>query len=89
MLFEVLLGKTFLKKEFSIHSLFYDVNMPDWLIYPLISFNVFELLYILFFSFFLSKISQSHLDANLRVVLLSYGGIFLLWIVFVLFLSID
>jgi len=78
-----------LKKEFSIYSLFYDVDMPDWLIYPLISFNIFELLYVLSFSFFLSKISQSHLDANLRVVLLSYGGVFFLWIVFVLFLSIK
>lgn len=78
-----------LKKSFSIYSLLFDNSMSTWLSYPLISLNLFELFYILIFSFFLSKFYQRCFDDNLKIVLLSYGGIFFLWIAVILFISIK
>lgn len=87
--FELIFEKENLKRDLSLYSVLFDNSMSIWFNYPLISFNLFELFYVLLFSFFLSKSSQSHFDDNLRIVLLSYGGIFLLWIVFILFISLN
>ncbi|GMQ31718.1 hypothetical protein [Algoriphagus confluentis] len=89
MVFDLVSKKTNLKVDLSLQALFFDDNTSTSLDYLLISVNLFELLYILLFSFLISKVSQSDFDNNLKVVLLSYGGIFLLWIIFILFISLK
>lgn len=69
---------------------FYGVeNVVSWLHYPIQSLNLFEVLYVLFISWLLSKQWKPNFVESLNIVLASYGIGLLLWMVLVVFLSLQ
>jgi hypothetical protein len=60
-----------------------------WFIYPLQVINVFELLYWAALAYGMARITQSGFIKMFRLVALSYGTALLLWVVFVVFLTVS
>jgi len=70
--------------------MFIDVNsVPIWLIYPLHVFNVFELAYVLILSYGLMIALDERYVRMLKIIFLTYGTSLLLWISFVVFLTLN
>lgn len=65
-----------------------QVNEP-WLVYPLQAISIWELGFVLFLAFQLKEYFQNDFALSLQNVLLSYGTVFLLWIVFVVFITLN
>ena len=65
-----------------------QVNEP-WLIYPLHAINLWELGFMLMLAYQLKKYFKDDFTQSLVNVLLSYGSAFLLWIVFVVFITLN
>ena len=73
----------------SLLNLFDFRELEQWLLYPLLSFNLFELFYCFTIAYFLSKkVAISYKD-SLNFVLSSYIPAFFVWIVFVCFLILN
>lgn len=69
---------------------FYGVeNVVSWLHYPLQTLNIFLLLYLLLISWLLSKKWEPDFVESLNIVLPSYGIGLLLWMVLVVFLTLQ
>ncbi len=64
-------------------------TLQSWFAYPFITLNFFEIFYILFLALGLHWINKSAYKKNLILVLLSYGLGLLVWMIFVVFLSIN
>ena len=61
---------------------FFDINKLDqWMMTPLSAVNIFEVLYILVFSYVLSKNLKQSFGMSSKVVLCSYGLVTLLFII--------
>lgn len=73
----------------SILSFWGTENVIPWLHYPLQTLNLFEVFYILFISWLLSKQWKPNLIESLNIVLPSYGTGLLLWLVLVTFLTLQ
>ena len=73
----------------SLINLFKISEVNKIWIYPLQIVNIFQLVYILALSFGLSNIGQIDRSDSDRIVLLSYLPAMILWIVLIMFLSID
>lgn len=69
---------------------FFNVDeIPSWIIYPIHTINLFEVLYWLALTIGLSMVLNEKRKKIFALVLGSYGVGLLLWMVFVVFLSIN
>lgn len=73
-------------------------GLESWFIYPLQTINLFELAYWLLLSYFIGKIasptkngiiSKYPVDFGLKIVATSYGSALLLWVVVVMFFTLN
>ncbi len=70
-------------------SLFDAHTLDPWLIYPLQLLNVFEVAYWLVLAYGLVHIAGVSLERGMGLVASSYGSGLLLWVVFVMFLTVS
>lgn len=64
-------------------------GLETWYIYPFQVLNVFELIYWLILAYYIGKLTQSTMDKGLKVVAYSYGSTLLLWVVVVMFFTLN
>jgi hypothetical protein len=64
-------------------------NVVPWLHYPLQTLNLFEVVYILYISWLLSKQWKPDFVESMNIVIPSYGLGLLIWIVLVVFLTLQ
>jgi len=90
----------FIKTDFTLQDLqqyyplsyinFLDrTNLQPWLIYPLQTLNLFELVYILVLVFGVNKLLQNTFTKSLEMVAVSYGTGLLIFMGFVMFLTLN
>ena len=72
----------------SLYQLVSQVNEP-WLVYPLQSISIWELGFIVVLASQLKEFFQNDFALSLQNILLSYGTVFLLWIVFMVFITLN
>lgn len=73
----------------SMLSYFGTENVVPWLHYPLQTLNLFEVAYILCISWLLSKQWKTYFIESINIVLPSYGIGLLIWMVLVVFLTLQ
>ena len=73
----------------SLLGTFGSENIVTWLHYPLQTLNLFEVFYILLISWLLSKQWKPDFVESINIVLPSYGIGLLLWMVLVVFLTLQ
>ncbi|WP_340153619.1 hypothetical protein [uncultured Marivirga sp.] len=73
----------------SLLNLFDKAHLDSWLIFPLKSLNLFEVIYILVLALGIKKIMKKDYDSALKFTLPVYGSALVVWILFVTFLSIN
>ena len=73
----------------SILSLFDPMTLQSWFIYPMATLNLSELLYFLTLAYGLQIALKTVYDKALTLVLSSYGTGLLIWMFFIVFLSIN
>ncbi|HBE43413.1 MAG TPA: hypothetical protein DDW27_19875 [Bacteroidales bacterium] len=73
----------------SLINLFGQSEVAKYWIYPLQSVNLFQIAYILMLGVGLAKISSVKKEKADIIVLLTYGSAFILWIAFIMFITID
>jgi len=64
-------------------------GLEPWFIYPLQVLNLFELVYWLLLGYGLSKSLKTSMDAAMGIVVSSYGVGLLIWVVAVMFLTLN
>jgi hypothetical protein len=72
----------------SIYSLFTENEIYPWLIYPFKVANVFELLYWIVLAYLIKIQTEIEYDKALKLVLSTYVPAVLIWIIFIMYLSI-
>lgn len=73
----------------SLLSIFDASQLDSWLIFPLKSLNLFEVIYLLVLALGIKKIMKKDYDSALKFTLPVYGSALVVWILFVTFLSIN
>jgi len=73
----------------SLVNLFRQSEVAPYWIYPLQAVNLFQLAYVIMLSAGLAKLSSVKRDTTDRIVLITYLPAITLWVVFILFLTID
>lgn len=76
-------------KPLSLLSLFDPFEVDSWLIFPLRSLNLFEIIYLFVLAFCLKKILNQEYNSSLSFTVSAYGTALITWIVFITFLSIN
>ena len=66
----------------------YD-EIAAWFIYPLQILNLFELAYWILLAYLLARQVQVTVDNAFKVVLGSYGSALVIWVVFIMFLTLN
>uniref|UniRef100_UPI004047898B hypothetical protein n=1 Tax=Flavobacterium sp. TaxID=239 RepID=UPI004047898B len=70
-------------------------SVESWFIYPLQVLNLFELAYWLLLSYFVGKLAFTEkdngkpMDLGFKIVASSYGSVLLLWVVVVMFFTLN
>jgi hypothetical protein len=64
-------------------------DLATWFIYPLQVLNVFELVYIVYLSYQIGHLTQTNADRGLKIVGTSYLPALLLWVVVVMFFTLN
>jgi hypothetical protein len=64
-------------------------GLEPWLIYPFQVLNLFELAYWLILAYFIGKATETTMDHGLKIVASSYGSALLLWVVVIMFLTLN
>lgn len=64
-------------------------DLESWFIYPLQTLNLFELTYWLILAYFIGKATQTSMDQGLKIVAYSYGSILFLWVVTIMFFTLN
>ena len=64
-------------------------ELQPWFVYPFQTINLFELAYWIILAWLLSKEIQSTTDKALKIVASSYGSALLIWVVAVMFLTLN
>lgn len=70
-------------------------SVEPWFIYPLQTFNLFELVYWLLLSYYIGKLAftakdkDKPMDLGFKIVASSYGSALLLWVVVVMFFTLN
>jgi hypothetical protein len=73
----------------SLINLFKESEVSNLWRYPLQTVNLFHLIYILLLSYGFSNLNRINRKESEKIVLLSYLPILILWVVLVMFISID
>ncbi len=73
----------------SLINLFRQPEVAKYWIYPLQSVNLFQVAYILLLAIGLAKVSSVKREKADIIVLVTYGSAFILWIAFIMFITID
>ncbi|MFV8351433.1 hypothetical protein [Flavobacterium sp. XS2P14] len=64
-------------------------GLEPWFIYPFQTLNLFEITYWLILAYHIGKATQTNMDDGLKIVLYSYGLALLLWVVTVMFITLN
>ncbi|RZS99148.1 hypothetical protein [Aquimarina brevivitae] len=64
-------------------------ELQPWFVYPFQTLNLFELAYWIILAWLLSKEIQSTTDKALKIVASSYGSALLIWVVAVMFFTLN
>jgi hypothetical protein len=64
-------------------------GLETWFIYPFQTLNLFELAYWLILAYYIGKATQSNMDKGLGIVAYSYGSALLLWVVTIMFITLN
>lgn len=64
-------------------------GLEVWFIYPFQTLNLFELVYWLILAYFIGKATKTTTDNGLKIVTYSYGSALLLWVVTVMFITLN
>ena len=73
----------------SLVNLFRQSEVAPYWVYPLQAINLFQLAYVVMLSAGLAKLSSVKRDATDRIVLFTYFPAIAIWVVFIVFLTID
>lgn len=74
---------------FSLISFFDTESLEPWLVYPIQSINILEIVYIIVLAFGVKEAIQQDYNTSLKFTLPAYLLGFLIWIIFVTFLTIN
>ncbi len=72
---------------FSLQSIMDVSGIPDWAIYPLQLINLFEFLYWILLAYLIDRYAKT--NQGIKVVLMSYAPALLVWVVFIMFLTLN
>lgn len=72
---------------FSLMHLLGSKGVPNWGLYPLQVINVFEIVYWILLAFLINKYTQS--EKGVQVVMMGYAPALIIWIVFIMFLTLN
>jgi hypothetical protein len=64
-------------------------GLEAWFIYPFQTLNLFEVAYWLLLAYFLGKATETNMDKGLKIVACSYGPALLLWVVVIMFFTLN
>ncbi len=64
-------------------------GLSPWFIYPFQTLNLFELLYWIILAYLLGKEIHTSTDKALKIVASSYGSALVIWVVMVMFLTLN
>jgi hypothetical protein len=64
-------------------------NLEPWFIYPFQTLNLFELAYWLILAYYIGKVTKTTMDNGLKIVAYSYGPALLLWVVTIMFFTLN
>ncbi|WP_369752765.1 hypothetical protein AB3G34_13740 [Flavobacterium sp. WC2409] len=64
-------------------------NLESWYIYPFQTLNLFELAYWLILAYQIGKATETNMDQGLKIVAYSYGPALLLWVVTIMFFTLN
>lgn len=64
-------------------------DLEPWFVYPFQTLNLFELAYWLVLSYYIGKATQTSMDQGLKIVAYSYGSALLLWVVTIMFFTLN
>jgi hypothetical protein len=64
-------------------------GLEPWLIYPFQVISLFEVAYWLLLAYFIGKITETNMDRGLKIVASSYGSALLLWVVVIMFFTLN
>ncbi|SHG10501.1 hypothetical protein SAMN05444396_104344 [Flavobacterium segetis] len=64
-------------------------GLEPWLIYPFQTLNFFELGYWLILAYYIGKATETTMDHGLKIVASSYGSALLLWVVVIMFFTLN
>ncbi len=64
-------------------------GLESWFIYPFQTLNLFELAYWLILANYIGKATKTNMDNGLKIVACSYGPALLLWVVTIMFFTLN
>lgn len=64
-------------------------GLEPWLIYPFQVLNLIELAYWLVLAYYIGKATETTMDNGLKIVMSSYGSALLLWVVVIMFFTLN
>ncbi|WP_291122582.1 hypothetical protein [Flavobacterium sp. UBA6046] len=64
-------------------------DLEPWFIYPFQTLNLFELAYWLILAYYIGKATKTTMDQGLKIVAYSYGSTLLLWVVTIMFFTLN
>lgn len=64
-------------------------GLESWFVYPFQTLNLFELAYWLILAYYIGKATQTNMDKGLKIVAYSYGPTLLLWVVTIMFITLN
>jgi hypothetical protein len=73
----------------SLLNIFRQSELAPYWVYPMQTVNLFQVLYVFVLAFGLSRISNLGRDKTEKVILMTYVPAVVIWIVFIMFLTID
>jgi hypothetical protein len=64
-------------------------GLTAWFLYPLQVLNVFELIYMLYLGYQIGHLTRTNADRGLKIVACSYLPALLLWVVVIMFFTLN
>jgi hypothetical protein len=64
-------------------------DLESWYIYPFQTLNLFELAYWLILAYQIGKATETNMDRGLKIVACSYGFALLMWVVTIMFFTLN
>lgn len=64
-------------------------DLEPWFVYPFQTFNLFELAYWLILAHYIGNATKTTMDQGLKILAYSYGSALLLWVVTIMFFTLN